>query len=233
MWSFEKVQAAVLLRIYGMQVMDAANVGMSAFDVDQACPPNVGMIIAKRALDSLVRDKKLLLQDNEYEISADGIVYAEALISGMHPDHDDVVSSWKSSRSKSINKSVFDDAHDTVQADDYAEASIIPASDRFVDLDHNDPSYVEAKDALSELREAVRTSNEIAVSQDDRLAFISEIESAERQLEQRRIRVAAVWLWTRAQGFLGDLSLKIRSESIHEIARRAARALLHLVGLAD
>ncbi len=49
----------------------------------------------------------------------------------------------------------------SVSLTDAVDAEIIPAADRLVSLDHNQPEYVEVRDGLENLREALRSINDL------------------------------------------------------------------------
>lgn len=96
----------------------------------------------------------------------------------------------------------------TVFAADAAEATIIPASDRFVTLDHNAPAYADAVAKIAELTQAVRGANDLFANADDRLAVLSEIEGIGAMLRQKVVRVGAVAQLARQEGTLAYLAAK-------------------------
>jgi hypothetical protein len=75
--------------------------------------------------------------------------------------------------------------------------SWLPASDRMVPLNHNDPEYLEVANRLAEVREVVRTSNDLSASPDERDAVLLALDSASSlwkstQLSLLQIRVGVL-----------------------------------------
>jgi len=70
------------------------------------------------------------------------------------------------------------EAQETVSASDYLEASIIPAADRLVRLDHNQPQYAEISKSIIEVIEAVRTTNDLGIEPDERDRVLRSLEAA-------------------------------------------------------
>jgi hypothetical protein len=72
------------------------------------------------------------------------------------------------------------------------EAEAAPASDRFVSFDHNSAPFKEATNALEQLAEAVRGSNELFADPEERLAVAEEVSSIRHLIARASVRIAAV-----------------------------------------
>jgi hypothetical protein len=69
----------------------------------------------------------------------------------------------------------------------------VPASDRFVALNHNSPEYREGIEAIGRLSEAVRTTNSaLFADESQRLAVVREIEGIKELLNGTSVRLAAI-----------------------------------------
>jgi hypothetical protein len=70
----------------------------------------------------------------------------------------------------------------------------IPAADRFVSIADNQYEVAQAKDALSELSDAIRRTNDsLTTNPEDRLLLSKEIDTIKELIDQPRIRVAALY----------------------------------------
>lgn len=67
----------------------------------------------------------------------------------------------------------------------------VPASDRIVDIDHNNPAYSKVLVDLGELREAVRGENNFD-DPDDKGRCLAEIDAVPTLLRARKVRIAAL-----------------------------------------
>lgn len=106
----------------------------------------------------------------------------------------------------------------------------VPASDRFVPLNHNSHEYQEAKASIHALAEAVRGSNDLFADPNARLLVVSEIEEVGKYLDHPIVRVATIWSTTRLPAVIGRLSKEASSGIIRDFAVKAIKALLALVG---
>lgn len=71
---------------------------------------------------------------------------------------------------------------------DRVEAEVVPASDRLVSLDHNAPNYLQVAAGLDELREAVRSVNDLP-ERDRILASLSGAQALWQALELKVIQI--------------------------------------------
>lgn len=107
-----------------------------------------------------------------------------------------------------------------------ADADVVPASDRIVRLDHNQPDYVATIDAIEEAENAAVVSNEILPEDRERIKF--ELDAGILLLKASSVRLAAIeavlihalrWLSTNFAG----AALGIAAE-------HALQAVLKLIG---
>ena len=105
----------------------------------------------------------------------------------------------------------------------------VPASDRFVSLNHNQPEVQEAQMALHELAEAVRGANGLFANPDDRLFVLSEVEALRASLGGARAHVASLWHATRESAPIAWLAKESASGVVKAAAERAFGAVLTLV----
>lgn len=110
------------------------------------------------------------------------------------------------------------------------EEVAIPASDRFVSINHNSEEFSEAKTALEELESRVNASNEFTASADERLAVVREIKGLRDLLDEKFIRVAAIVSATKNSGVLAWLSSHVADGAIKTLAENAVKYLLKLIG---
>jgi hypothetical protein len=71
------------------------------------------------------------------------------------------------------------------------EASTVPAADRIVHLDHNQPAYQEATQALERLEQTLREANDYPDPQ-DKDQRIAEVSAGRRLLQSARVRIGAI-----------------------------------------
>lgn len=109
------------------------------------------------------------------------------------------------------------------------EEAGVPASDRYVRLDHNSPAYTQTVAALEAVVEAVRRDNEYgSADPDDRDQRIAELEAGKRLLQEVRVRVdAAHALFV---GTLGYLAVKFADAAIGNMANEALNWVRVLLG---
>jgi hypothetical protein len=76
------------------------------------------------------------------------------------------------------------------EADD--DGGEIPASDRVVRLDHNQPDYQEVRSELANLREAVRTANDLEIEPAERNRVLASLDSAQTLWAAAQLKVVQV-----------------------------------------
>jgi cell division protein ZapA (FtsZ GTPase activity inhibitor) len=106
----------------------------------------------------------------------------------------------------------------------------VPASDRIVTVDHNQPNYAETIAALERLIEVISENNHYRENDEaDQERRVFELEAGRRLLDSRWISVATVraTLW----GTLAYLASKFMNAPIGEAASLAWSALKKLLGL--
>ena len=105
----------------------------------------------------------------------------------------------------------------------------IPASDRFVSIGDNQPILEETKEALALLSNAIRGSNELFATAEDRLQVSKEIDHIRELISVPRIHVIAVWDATKNNRALKWLIEQGISGIVRETAIKAFEHLDKLV----
>ena len=77
----------------------------------------------------------------------------------------------------------------SVQIGETVEALVVPASDRVVGFDHNNPNYAKISDGIAELREAVRVTNDSETNPEDRERILDALDAAQSFWHSTQIRV--------------------------------------------
>lgn len=106
----------------------------------------------------------------------------------------------------------------------------VPASDRYVELDHNSPEFREATEAVRAVIERVRSDNEYnATDPEDKQQRLAELEAGSTLLKSIRVRAAAVTAVLVPP--LRYLAKKFLDTAIGKAASIAVTAVMKLLGL--
>lgn len=106
----------------------------------------------------------------------------------------------------------------------------VPASDRYVELDHNSAEYREATEAVLAVIERVRSDNQYGATEpDDKEQRLSELAAGSTLLKSVRVRVTAVTAVLLAP--LTYLAAKFLDTAVGEAASAALNAVKVLFGL--
>jgi hypothetical protein len=100
-----------------------------------------------------------------------------------------------------------------------------PASDRIVPLNHNQPEYLKAEEAVGKLEDAVRASNEL--SPEEKEARGAEISGVRRLLQGAYAYARSLIGW--GVGALLALGAAVQSNVIKSLASDAANWIMQLV----
>jgi hypothetical protein len=120
---------------------------------------------------------------------------------------------------------------DRVEGTDTVEAEVIPAADRFVQLDHNSAEYKHAVESMEQLTEAIRITNiPLFADESQRLAVIREVKGINDLLNGASVRLAAVAQQIRKGGVLRWLAKAAGSGVVGTYAHQAVEALRRLFG---
>lgn len=87
-----------------------------------------------------------------------------------------------------------------------SSANFVPASDRIVAIDHNQPAFRDVVHGLQAIEKIARASNDLASNDvDERDRVVAELQAAQRVIQENRVRVGVVQtlvvptlLWLRA-----------------------------------
>ena len=107
----------------------------------------------------------------------------------------------------------------SAQIGENVEALVVPASDRVVGFDHNNPNYAEISDGIAELREAVRVTNDSETNPEDRERILAALDAAQLLWRSAQIRVIHLKV-----GIL--LSLEDATKFLASTAKAVSAALL-------
>lgn len=110
-------------------------------------------------------------------------------------------------------------------------SDVVPAADRFVTLDHNDPLVHDAQKAVANLADEITRSNDLHVTGDERLALVREVEGVQSLLAGKAVRASAIWAAVRENSAISWLSKETGSGVIRALAGAAVLALLALLKL--
>ena len=77
----------------------------------------------------------------------------------------------------------------STQFRDFAEAQIVPASDRVVRFDHNNPDYAKIAEGISEVREAVRATNDGEAKPEERERILAALDAAQNFWRATQVKV--------------------------------------------
>jgi hypothetical protein len=116
-----------------------------------------------------------------------------------------------------------------VAANQHLFTDPIPAADRFVAIDHNSPAFVQADEALDMLANAVRGSNDLFASADERLAVASEVTGLREAIRATAVRVAAVVSAIKENGVIAFLAREATTAAIRALATKAIELLWALI----
>ncbi|MCA3274517.1 MAG: hypothetical protein ING26_03240 [Roseomonas sp.] len=178
-------------------------------------------------LDDLVRDQ-YLIYDPSYQTYAPKrklLSYVEEALSRESISLSDKLKMLLGAQSASLAPA------DRGTQESEQEISTVPGSDRFVTKSDNIRLFEQAEQELETLIEAVRSTNDLQVSADERLAIISEVEGVRALVKQPAVRARAIYNAVRENGVLKWLAAMASAGVIGAKADAAINALLALLGL--
>lgn len=111
---------------------------------------------------------------------------------------------------------------DHVEVDGNSEFRVkggVPAADRIVPLDHNDPNYRKIEDGLAEIREALRGQNDLDVSDAERDRLIASVSAAQNLWASAELKLIQVKV-----GVL--MAVEDAQKALTKTARAVAGALI-------
>jgi hypothetical protein len=115
-------------------------------------------------------------------------------------------------------------------SDSLSDDQIIPASDRFVTLNHNSGDYQAAIDALTEIGSKIDGANDTGIDTDERKSIGQEIRALAEGLSQRVVRLARYADAISPRGFLHWLGEKLAGHALEATLKAALAALKSLFG---
>jgi hypothetical protein len=106
----------------------------------------------------------------------------------------------------------------------------IPASDRFVPVNHNSPDLQEALSKLEDIENRVSKSNELTANREERLAIIREVSDIRKSLKEPLVRLASIWAATTSSGILLWLAKHGGDAALNALATEAIDLLVKIFG---
>jgi hypothetical protein len=107
----------------------------------------------------------------------------------------------------------------------------VPASDRFVAINHNSAAYVDAVEKLEATATALDQANDLLIAQDEKESLIAEVRSLLNLLKEKVVRLAVLVDATTSRGILGSIRKNFPSDVRSALVGAAVAALLALIGL--
>jgi hypothetical protein len=109
----------------------------------------------------------------------------------------------------------------------------IPASDRFVVIDHNSKSYRETSESIEKVRTAVTQANDLFATEGEKLGVLSELSNLQKLFSGETLRIGALKQYTEGSGTLPYLYQKAKDgivgsaawECLQKIAKFIAECL--------
>ena len=129
-----------------------------------------------------------------------------------------------------IHPSFAEEAYD-YYVDEESDTKVqIPASDRFVSIDHNSAELIEAVNKLVELEERVDFSNEFAADNEQRLAIKQELAGIRELLSGSKVRIASIFAAVSGSGILRWLAAHASDAILSSIAGQTISLLSKAFG---
>jgi hypothetical protein len=85
-----------------------------------------------------------------------------------------------------------DPREDDVILRDEASATLVPASDRLVSLDHNSAPYLQVKEGLAELYEELRAANDLDCTPEERGRLLSSVFAAQKLWDAAQLKIIQI-----------------------------------------
>jgi hypothetical protein len=79
-----------------------------------------------------------------------------------------------------------------IRVRDEVQAELVPASDRLVPLDHNSAPYRQVKEGLAELREELRTANDLECAPEERERLLASLSAAQDLWEAAQLKIIQI-----------------------------------------
>ena len=110
-----------------------------------------------------------------------------------------------------------------------AKGAAVPAADRYVSINHNDPNYSVVMEKLDELTEAVRGSNELRKDDQEHEQRIAELESFSRLMKGPRVNILSVKAIV--FGTLAYFATQFADSVMGQTAKLLGPSIMKLLGL--
>lgn len=105
----------------------------------------------------------------------------------------------------------------------------IPASDRFVVIDHNSQSYRETSESIERVRTAVTQANDLFATEGEKLEVLSELSNLQKLFSGETLRIGALKQYTEANGTLPYLYQKAKDGIVGSAAWECLQKIVKFI----
>jgi hypothetical protein len=109
------------------------------------------------------------------------------------------------------------------------ELFAIPASDRFIKIDHNSQSFKDAEESVRNVITAVRQSNDLFATEEERLFVERELSDLEKLFQGDVLRIGAIKQYTEGSGTVAYLYQKGKDGIVGSVAWECLKAIGKLI----
>ena len=192
---------------------------------------NLGVLRQNGYPPAILRGALNYLERREYIFEKTGKISQIGILPGLaQPDRQYVyweigpkgLDSWHSTRAQKrggVEESVVEKNNEE-----------IPASDRFVSLNHNAPEYTEAREAFDSLANAVDGANDLFADANEKMAVLSEIRFLKENIEKPSVRIAQFWQAINRPGILAWLAEQTSSAIVRDGAVKLVSEIAKIFG---
>lgn len=105
----------------------------------------------------------------------------------------------------------------------------IPASDRFVVIDHNSKSYRETSESIEKVRTAVTQANDLFATEGEKLEVLSELSNLQKLFSGETLRIGALKQYTEGSGTLPYLYQKAKDGIVGSAAWECLQKIVKFI----
>ena len=105
----------------------------------------------------------------------------------------------------------------------------IPASDRFVVIDHNSQSYRETSESIEKVRTAVTQANDLFATEGEKLEVLSELSNLQKLFSGETLRIGALKQYTEGSGTLPYLYQKAKDGIVGSAAWECLQKIVKFI----
>jgi hypothetical protein len=112
-----------------------------------------------------------------------------------------------------------------VAADSSVTKFTIPASDRFIRINHNSQPFKDAEESVRNVITAVRQSNDLFATEEERLFVERELSDLEKLFQGDMLRIGAIKQYTEGSGTIAYLYQKGKDGIVGSVAWECLKAI--------